>query len=249
MNAKMKVLALALLGLAGYAGSAVAGCPSSPVPPWSTEAQLSGSTFVITAGGLDGSACKAVATIGQSLGAVATVTDNTPANEPRYRFQFLIDPTAFGAFSGTDFVTIFRANSATAVNGTVNLLTVSLVPGPAGAKRVRFNAACNTGPTFRCAQSDTNDLPAGVTRIEVDLQQNDTGPGAAGVRYWINATAGTTEPPVTGSFGVQDTTAWGGVDAGIMGLSGPSSAFKNAHNGQGTGFDTFDSRRQTYIGF
>src|SRR5689334_5249137 len=50
MNAKMKVLALALLGLAGYAGSAVAGCPSSPVPPWSAAPALFG-TVAIVAGG------------------------------------------------------------------------------------------------------------------------------------------------------------------------------------------------------
>lgn len=239
MNAKMKVLALALLGLAGYAGSAVAGCPSSPVPPWSSVTALSGSAFNIEAGGLDGSACKATAAIGQSLGAIASVTDDTPNAEPSYRFQFMIDPSNFGTFGGTDFVTIFRANTTTAVGGNQNALTISLVPGPSGAKRVRFNAACDTG---RCAVSDGTDLPAGASRIEVQLTQST-------MNYWLNAPQGTTEPAATGTIALGDTSAYGGVDKGILGLSGPSSAFKNAHHDQAVGFDTFDSRRTTYIGW
>jgi len=245
MNTKMKVLALALLGLAGYAGSAVAGCPSSPVPPWSSETTLSGGTFVIATGGLDGSACRADAAIGASLASVATVTDTTPANEPRYRFQFLIDPTNFATFNSTDFVAILRANSAAAANGTQNMLGVTLVAGPAGAKRVRFNAACATGQNFRCAQSDTTDLPSGPTRIEGDLTVGAT----ATLRYWINAAAGTTEPAPTGTLTIGDNSAWAGVDTAIMGLSGPSVPFKDTHAGQTAGFDTFDSRRQTYIGW
>jgi hypothetical protein len=240
MNAKMKVLALALLGLAGYAGSAVASCPTSPVPPWSSVTALSGSAFQIATGGLDGSTCKATASIGQSLGAIASVTDDTPNAEPSYRFQFLIDPNAFGNFGGTDFITIFRANTTTAVGGNQNGLTVSLVPGPSGAKRVRFNAACDSG---RCAVSDSTDLSTSTfTRIEVELTQST-------MNYWINAAQGTTQPPQTGTLALGDTSAYGGVDKGILGLSGPSSAFKNAHHDQAVGFDTFDSRRTTYIGW
>ena len=47
MNAKMKVLALALLGLAGYAGSAAASCPSSPVPPWTANSPFQGATAIV----------------------------------------------------------------------------------------------------------------------------------------------------------------------------------------------------------
>jgi hypothetical protein len=246
MNAKMKVLALALLGLAGYAGSAVAGCPSSPVPPWSSTTSLSGGTFAIVAGGLDGSACRADASIAASLASVATVTDTTPANETRYRFQFLIDPNNLGAFNSTDFAAIFRANSAAAANGTQNLLNVTLVAGPSGAKRVRFNAACASGQGFRCAQSDTTDLPTNApSRIEGDLTIGAT----ATLRYWINAPQGTTEPPETGTLTIGDNSAWAGVDTAIMGLSGPSVPFKDTHAGQAVGFDTFDSRRSTYIGW
>jgi hypothetical protein len=247
MNTKMKVLALALLGLAGYAGSAVAGCPSSPVPPWSSTTVNSGGTFNIVAGGLDGSACRADASLGANLGSIGSVSDTTPANEVRYRFQFMIDPsTSLTNFGGTDFVTVFRANAAAAANGTVNILTVSLVPGPNGVKRVRFNAACATGTNFRCAASDTTDLPAGASRIEGDLLVQASG---ATIRYWINAPAGTTEPAPTGTVSIDGGNAdWVGVDTAIMGLSGPSGSFKNTHAGQAVGFDTFDSRRSTYIG-
>jgi hypothetical protein len=245
MNAKMKVLALALLGLAGYAGSAVAGCPSSPVPPWASTTSLSGGSIAIVAGGLDGSTCRADASIAASLASVATVTDTTPANETRYRFQFLIDPSNLGTFNSTDFAAIFRANSAATANGTQNLLNVTLVAGPGGSKRVRFNAACAAGQNFRCAQSDTNDLPATPSRVEADLTIGAT----ATLRWWINAPQGTSEPPVSGTLNIGDNTAWVGVDTAIMGLSGPSVPFKDTHAGQAVGFDTFDSRRQTYIGW
>ena len=201
-------------------------------------------TFAIVAGGLDGSACRADASIAASLASVATVTDTTPANEVRYRFQFMIDPSNLGTFSSTDFAAIFRSNSAAAANGTQNILQVTLVAGPAGAKRVRFNAACASGQGFRCAQSDTTDLPAGASRIEGDLTIGAT----ATLRYWINAAPGTTEPAPTGTLTIGDNSAWTGVDTAIMGLSGPSVPFKDTHAGQTVGFDTFDSRRTTYIG-
>ncbi len=38
-------------------------------------------------------------------------------------------------------------------------------------------------------------------------------------------------------------------DKAILGLSSPTVAFKNAHATQAAGFDAFDSRRQTYIGY
>ena len=67
--------------------------------------------------------------------------------------------------------------------------------------------------------------------------------------YWINAPAGTgTAPASTGEIPGLDNAAWVGVDRVIMGQSAPSGAYAIAHAGQGIGFDTFDSRRSTYIG-
>jgi hypothetical protein len=34
-----------------------------------------------------------------------------------------------------------------------------------------------------------------------------------------------------------------------LGLTAPTTPFSAAHGGQVVGFDTFDSRRQTYIGW
>lgn len=254
MNAKMKVLSLALVGLCGYAGSALAVCPTDPAAPvgaWTSKFVTSGSALAITTPGLEPvtpSECKMTSALAASLAAAATVTDDTPANEPSYRFQFLVDPTAFGNFSLTDSVVLFRSNSAASANGTSNMLTVYLVAGSGGTKRVRFNAACSNAVTnFRCAQSITTDLPAGVTRIEGKLTTGAAGAGELG--FWVNADQGTTEPARTGTIATLDNATWLGVDRAILGLSGPTSAFKNAHANQAAGFDAFDSRRQTYIGW
>ena len=255
MNTKMKVLSLALIGAFGYVGSAAAGtCPAGPTVPdggaWTSSFVSPGSAFAITTGGLEPSspsACKATSAIAGSLAGAATVTDDTPANEPTYRFQFLVDPDAFGNFSLTDSVVIARFNSAAAANGTNNMLTVYLVAGGGGTKRIRFNAACdNAASNFRCAQTMSTDLPAGVTRVEGQL----TTGGSGTLNYWVNAAQGTTEPAPTGSVTITGGNAdWVGVDRAILGLSGPTVAFKNAHANQAAGFDAFDSRRVTYIGW
>jgi hypothetical protein len=250
MNAKMKVLALALLGLAGYAGSAVAGCPSSPVPPWSSEAQLGGGTVAISTGGLDGSACKMDAALGASLASVATVVDTTPANEVRYRFQFLFNADATGSFGATDGAVVFSANAAAAANGRTPVVQVGLTPGTSGAKRLTFVASCASGANFRCV-GQTTDLPAGMNRIEVDLNVGADGVGY--LKYWLNAAQGTaTEPPETGSIAISGGNAdWTGVDTGVMGLGSATPSYIGAtgHAGQIVSFDTFDSRRATYIGW
>jgi len=244
MNTKMKVLSLALLGLVGYAGSAAAGCPTSPVPPWSSAPQLGGGVVAVVAGGLDASACRMDASLGPSFASLATVIDTTPAAEPRYRFQFLINADATGNFGTTDAVSIFSANAAAPANGRTPILQIALVPGAGGAKRLAFVASCDGGANFRCA-GQSADLPAGVNRVEIDLQ---IGP-AGTVSYWLNQT-GTTEPAPDGSVTVTGgNNAWiGGVDTGVMGLGSPSPSFKDTHAGQAVSFDTFDSRRATYIG-
>src|SRR4051812_46633047 len=121
MNTKMKVLALALVGLAGYAGSAVAGCPGSPVPPWTANAPFQGTTTIV-AGGLDGSACRLDSTIsaGATGFANAVVQDDTPAAEPRYRAQFMINVAGLAAPTLITTANVFSATSGTSGNG-INL--------------------------------------------------------------------------------------------------------------------------------
>lgn len=255
MNTKMKVLSLALISAFGYVGSAAAGtCPAGPTVPdggaWTSSFVAGGSALAIVPGGLEPaspSACKATSALGASITAAATVTDDTPADEPSYRFQFLVDPSAVTAFGATDSVVVFRANANAAANGRASELVVYMVAGPAGAKRLRFVASCNTPPAFTCAQSFATDLPAGVTRVEGKLT---TGAGAAGqFDYWVNAAQGTTEPAASGTIASLDNAAWVGVSRAILGLAAPTTSFKNAHANQPAGFDAFDSRRQTYIGW
>lgn len=251
MNAKMKVLSLALVGLCGYAGSALAVCPTGPTTAeggaWTSKSVLppSTSTLVVSTPGLDTSECALSASLGPSTTASAFVRYNHAASEPNYRFQFLVDNTSLTSFSSTDNVVVFQAPATTTANGFNRLLRVSIVAGPAGAKRVRFIAQCGTG-TFSCGQTFATDLLPGVNRIEGKLT---VGAGAAGsLTYWVNAAAGTTEPAASGTIANLDNAAWGGASAASLGLTAPSAAYKTNHPTQVVKFDTFDSRRQTYIG-
>lgn len=251
MNTKMKTLSMAVLGLVGFAaaGAAMAQCPASLAPPWSTVTALSGGTAASVAGGLDTSACKLRTSISAATTSIATVTDNTPANETRYRFQFLFDASGFGAFGTTDSVGIFNGNAAAPNAAGANrrqIVTLALSPGPAGAKRLTITASQGNASPFRTSVT-TGDLLPGVNRIEIDLT---VGAGAAGaLKYWLNAASGTTEPAPTGTIASLNNSGWVGVDSAILGLSGGSPSFRAAHAGQFFGADTFDSRRQTYIGF
>lgn len=251
MNAKMKVLSLALVGLCGFAGSAMAVCPGGPTTAeggaWTSKSVLPPSTsaVTVTTPGLDSSECKMTASLGPTITAQALVRDDTPNAEPRYRFQFLVDNTALTSFSAQDNVVVFQTPATTTANGLSRALRVLMVAGPAGAKRVRFQVSCDTGPTFLCAQTFATDLLPGVNRVEGDLVI-----GAAGsLKVWVNAAAGTVEPAANLTIASGNTTPWGGVDAAQMGLVAPSAAYKINHASQAAGFDTFDSRRSTYIGW
>ncbi len=250
MNTKMKTLVMAVVGLVGFgaAGAAMAQCPASLTPPWSAVTTSTGGVVASVSGGLDTSACKMSSSLGNSFSSQASVTDNTPANETRYRYQFLVNADATGAFGNQDSVSVFSANSAAtfpASGGTRQIIKVAITAAGAGAKRLTIIAACNNGTNNRCiANSPT--LVAGTNRFEMDVTV-----GAAGtVRYWLNAAAGTAEPATTGTITITGGSAgWVGVDQAVLGQSGPSPTYKTNHTGQAVFFDTFDSRRQTYIGY
>jgi len=252
MNAKMKVLSLALVGMFGYVGGAIAACPAGPTTAeggaWTSKAVLPPSTSALTIAnpGLDGSECRLDSSLGPATTASAFVRYNHAASEPSYRFQFLVDTSALSSFSATDNVVVFQAPATNTANGFNRVLRVMLVAGPAGAKRIRFIAQCGAG-TFTCAQTFATDLVNGVNRIEGKLS---VGAGAAGsLTYWVNAASGTTEPAASGNIANLDNAAWGGVSAAVLGLTTPSAAFKGSHATQVVKFDRFDSRRQTYIGW
>jgi hypothetical protein len=254
MNTKMKVLSLALVGLCGFAGSAIAACPAGPTTAnggaWTSATQLpdaASSPLTITTPGLDSSECKLVASLpANDTAAAATVRYNHAASEPSYRAQFLIDTSGLSAFNDTtESIVVFQAPASTANAGYNRLLRVALVAGPSGAKRVRFIAQKGAGgPTV--GQTFATDLTPGVHTVEFKLQ---VGAGATGnLKYWIDAPAGTTEPAVSGELPNLDNQAWSGVSAAQLGLTAPSAPWAAAHGGQTVGFDRFDSRRQTYIG-
>lgn len=252
MNAKMKVLSLALVGLCGYAGSALAACPAGPTTAdggaWTSATQLpspAASPLAIATPGLDTSECKLTATLSNSTSAASFVRYTHAASEPNYRFQFMIDTTNLNTFSASSSVVALQAASSGVANGFNRLLRVTLVPGAAAnTLRVRFIATTGTG-SFTSAQSSPVDLTPGVHRVEGKLTVGATG----GLNYWIDVPAGTTEPAATGSLGPFDNSVYAGVSAVNLGLSVPTAGYVGAHAGQVVGFDTFDSRRSTYIGW
>jgi len=254
MNTKMKVLSLALVGLCGYAGSAMAVCPTGPAiadgGAWSSKTTLSGGTLAISTPGLDASECKLDATLGTSFVSTATVEDTSPTAEPHYRFQFLVNADATGNFSFTDSVQVFTSTATAsfpATGGRRELVTATLTAGTGGTKQLTFVVSCNNAATqYRCPLTTAN-LPAGMNRVEGNLVVGATGTGK--FDYYLNEPAGTAEPATaTGTIAV-DNVGWVGVDTTDLGLVSPSPTFKSAHASQIVSFDTFDSRRQTYIGW
>lgn len=253
---KMKALALATLGLGGLvmAGAASAAtCPavSDLNTTWSGGAtQLAGATLAVSSPGLDTSSCKLDATLGASSASQATVTDNSPNNEPRYRFQFLLNADAV-TLSSTDSVAIFSTIGSTVAHARNGIIQLFLVPASGGNKRLSFNYSCNNGTTYRCvATTGTVNLAAGMNRIEFDVQMATPGNANGSIRYWINAAPGATEPTPCATCTISgiDNSAWVGPKVATLGLSSPAPSFSSAHHGQIISFDSFDSRRQTYIG-
>jgi hypothetical protein len=237
MNAKMKVLALALLGLAGYAGSAAASCPSSPVPPWSVTSPFQGVT-AITPGGLDGSACRLDSTIsaGASGFASAQVEDDTPTAEPRYRAQFMVNVDALAAPTLTTVANVFSATSSTTGNG----INLAIFGDGSGAWRVSYVIADANNPSGFFAGSVP--LPAGSKHVEFDL---DVTGGNFSIWLENNVEA---SPDVT-QGGLNTATPIGGIDSAFLGLAAPSDSFVATYAGTAAQFDRFDSRRSSFIGF
>ncbi len=243
MNAKMKKLSLAAIGFVGFAaaGTAMAQCPASLTPPWSSVSVLGGSAASV-ATGLDGSACKLATSITLNGPAVnAFVRDNTPAGEARYRAQFIVNADALGAVNSTQGVKLFGASTETPANGVTDVVRLTLSGNLAGTQKLLgVFTACAGQPGSIC--SATTNLAAGNNTIEIDWVK-----GAAGtLKVWVNnnVEATPTIPTITG-----DSSAWGGVDFAALGLIAPSSGFRSGHLNQVVNFDRFDSRRQTFIGF
>ncbi|MGA8278756.1 MAG: hypothetical protein WB784_11260 [Rhodanobacteraceae bacterium] len=236
MNTKMKVLSLAVAGLAGFAfaGSAFAGtCPASPVPPWTAVSQFQG-TATIVAGGLGGTACRLDSDFnnGASGAASATVEDDSPATEPRYRAAFIIDLDGLASPTINTSASIFSGNS-TATGAGVKLS----IFGNSGSWFLSYKISDGSG-----VFSNSVPLAAGENHVEFDLQIGATGSLTLWVNNNVEGSPTQTSPPV-------DNSADTGIDTAFLGLAAPSVQFSNTYHGHPTEFDQFDSRRSTFIGF
>ncbi|MBK6375592.1 MAG: hypothetical protein WAR01_02535 [Dokdonella sp.] len=249
MKSKMKTLSLAVLGFVGFgaAGAAMAQCPASLSPPWSLVSTLQGTATSVT-GGYDSTACRLRVALNQngSTGSKAFVLDQTPANETRYRAQFIIDASGIGLTQANRNVIAFSVLGATAPAGGNNRMVFALLTGNGSAAILRMFV----GDTNQGSQYQTLDIPlpnqAGANRVEIDLV---TG-AAATMKYWVtNASASTTEGAPTGTFTNLANTGWTGVDQVALGFSTANTFYRqNFTNTSYVYFDQFDSRRQTFIG-
>jgi hypothetical protein len=233
MNAKMKVLALALVGFAGYAGSAVAGCPGSPVPPW-TAVNALGGTATIVAPGYATTACHLASALTGDATAFATVEDDTPTAEPRYRAAFIINADTVSAMSAIAAVYVFTATSAAGGNPPISL---SIVGDGAGNAFVSYNV-----PNGATNIVGSLPLTAGENHVEFDLD-NGSVSGTPHFSVWVNNNVDAS-PNFTSAI-----TSTAVVDTAFLGLAGGTPDYLANFNGTAVGFDQFDSRRSTFIGF
>lgn len=242
MSRKNTILGLGALAAFGFASVSFAGgtCPSSPVPPWTSQTQTQAQVAIV-AGGMAGTACQMTSTLNAGAGsfAAATVRDTTPSNEPRYRVQFLLNVDALTGLGSFEAAYVFSVQSPSAHLGSPFVIRASVSGGAARNLNV-FTA--NEGGSGNLSQT-TIPLAAGENVIEMDWQ---VGAGNGRLDIWVNNSNSATP---TQSLTNLNNSGWGGVDAANLGLAAANNLFRNNHAGKAVAFDEFDSRRQTFIGF
>jgi len=249
MNAKMKTLSMAVVGLVGFAaaGAAMAQCPASLSPPWSLVSTLQGTASSVT-GGYDTTTCRLQTALNQngSTGAKAFVLDQTPANETRYRAQFVVDVSGLSLTQANRNVIGFSVLGATAPAGGTSRMVFATLTGNGSASILRLSA----GDTSQGSQYQQIDVPlpnqAGANRVEIDLTVGSPG----SLRYWVsNVSASTVDGTPTGTLSGLANAGWTGVDQATLGLVNANTFYRqNFTNTSFVYFDQFDSRRQTFIG-
>lgn len=255
MNAKMKVLSLALVGLCGFAGSAMAACPTDPAAAgggaWSSKNIGSDASYAITAGGYGNpaTACKLDLKIGAASNTRALVTDDSPNNEQRYRARFYFNVSSLtGLTAANQQVKIFNASATTGpASASTAEVTISLL-GSASGKALRFQIADASQASM--SRLLTAALPAsasGTYYVEFDLQHGASVP-TDNFKFWVADTNTTTDPNLPTGKATVDTTGWSGVKSVNLGLFSSTANFRTAVAGQTFSVDEFDSRRQTFIG-
>lgn len=248
MNMKMKTLSLAVLGLAGlaFAGSASAACVAGNLSAWSAT-QAVGGTVTVASGGLEAptpSECRLDTAITANSGSAgAYVRDDTPANEARYRAQFLMDVGNLTGLNSAQPVKLFVASTLTPSQSVPDVVTLTVYGNAAGTNKVLGISVADTGSAVT-GYRKSGVVPltglTGTIRVEIDYVKSATG----SLKVWVNnSTEASPNTTVT-----VDNNAWGGVDSANLGLSGASAAYRAAQINKIVKFDKFDSRRQTFIG-
>lgn len=230
MNTKMKVLSLALVGAFGYVGAASAACPSSPVPPWAAVNTLGG-TATIASPGYAGTECRLDSALTGNLASFATVQDDSPNAEPRYRAHFIVNADNLANMGFADGVYIFTAQSNTGAQ-----VQLSIVGDGAGGRLVSYfvpNASAAGG-------SDVGSIPlaAGENHIEFDLDNSGH------FSFWVNNDNEAAPDFTTTTFDNGGAT----IETAFLGLAGPTPGYMSRFTGTAIGLDQFDSRRTSFIG-
>jgi len=251
MNAKMKVLSLALVGMFGYVGGAIAACPAGPAVAdggaWTSKAVTLGTMAIVTPGEA-GSECRLATALNQNSALIAKsqVRDDTPNAETRYRARFYIDTTEVTGLTALRSVQVYVLNGTSAPSGAgQSLLRANLFKLGTVA-----NLRLTLADTSQAGNIRTVDVPlaveSGKNRFEFDL---GTG-SAAQFRYWMStAAAATSDASPTGTITGINNQGWGGADSTLLGLGGASNGYRQAYGASNhIYFDQFDSRRQTFIG-
>ena len=231
MNTKMKVLSLALIGAFGYAGVASAACPSSASPPWTAEGALGG-TLAIASPGYDGTECRLDSALTGGLASFATVQDDSPNGEARYRAQFIVNADSLASMGFTDAAYLFTANS-----GAGPQVSLSIVGDGAGGRLVSFtvpNASAAGGSDVGSVA-----MASGENYIEFDLDSSGH------FSLWVNNNNESAPDFTNSSFDNGGAT----IETAFLGLAGPTPGYMSKYSGTAVGFDQFDSRRQSFIGF
>lgn len=253
---KMKSLAVAVLGLAGFAGSAMAVCPAGASiangGAWTSSAVSAAVQAVVAGGyGVPATSCKLQVALNQGSASFAksAVTDTSPVDEPRYRARFYLDPSEITGLTGVlRSVKIFNASSTTGPAGLSGEEVAMQLTGSTGAPTIVFTIADSTQASGFRQVPVALPVPAGPNVIEFDLIQGAN----VAFRYWVTDPAAATAPTdaaPSGTITGINNTGWSGVTQASMGEFGANNGWRNNYtNLTHLYFDEFDSRRQTFIG-
>jgi hypothetical protein len=236
MNTKMKALSLALVGLAGFAGSAMAACPAGPDiahgGAWTAVNAIGGTATVVT-GGYAGTECRLASTLTGDTTSFATVEDDSPTAEPKYRAQFIVGADALTSIGVVDAAYIFSATSSAGPQ-----IQISIVGDGAGGRLVTFIVP----DTAAAGGSDVQSFPLTTGENHVEFNLDSSGHVFS---VWVNNNVEASPNFTTTTFNNGGAT----IETAFLGLAGATPGYVSSSSGVAVGFDQFDSRRTLFIGF